>query len=291
MNAPRVAVVGHVEWAHCAVVDDLPRPGEIVPATEHWEEAAGGGAVAAVQLAKLAGGALFITALGDDERGRASAEQLTTAGVDVRPVQRDAPQRGAFVHLDSHGERTITTLGPRMVPAGADALPWELLADCDAVYFTGGDAAALRAARSARVVVATPRAAQTLQEAGVELDVLVSSGNDAGEAIAISSLVPPPRHVISTLGAMGGRWVGSEGGERGEGTWKAAPLPGPPVDAYGCGDSFAAGLTYGLGAGHTIEKAIEIAALCGAACLTGRGPYVAQLTEAELRGRTRPGSS
>ncbi len=31
--------------------------------------------------------------------------------------------------------------------------------------------------------------------------------------------------------------------------WGAAPLPGPRVDSYGAGDSFAAGLTYGLAAG------------------------------------------
>ena len=49
----RVAVVGHVEWVDFAVVPRLPRPGEILHAREHWEEAAGGGAVAAVQMAKL----------------------------------------------------------------------------------------------------------------------------------------------------------------------------------------------------------------------------------------------
>ena len=59
----RVAVVGHVEWMEFARVPALPAPGDIVHATEVWEEAGGGGAVAAVQLAKLAGGAVFFTAL------------------------------------------------------------------------------------------------------------------------------------------------------------------------------------------------------------------------------------
>jgi ribokinase len=54
-------------------------------------------------------------------------------------------------------------------------------------------------------------------------------------------------------------------------------LPGPPVDEYGCGDSFAAGLTYGLGAGMAMADALDLAARCGASCLTGRGPYGAQL--------------
>jgi ribokinase len=80
--------------------------------------------------------------------------------------------------------------------------------------------------------------------------------------------------VVATLGARGGRWTGAEGRT---GTFQAAPLPGPPVDAYGCGDSFAAGLTFGLGRGDSIEEAVALAARCGAVCLAGDGPYGAQL--------------
>ena len=50
----KVAVVGHVEACAFARVDHVPAAGEIVEAEEGWEEAAGGGAVAAVQLARLA---------------------------------------------------------------------------------------------------------------------------------------------------------------------------------------------------------------------------------------------
>jgi ribokinase len=54
-------------------------------------------------------------------------------------------------------------------------------------------------------------------------------------------------------------------------------VPGTVVDAYGCGDSFAAGLTFGLGRGDSVEDAVALAARCGAAVMTGRGPYAAQL--------------
>jgi ribokinase len=57
----------------------------------------------------------------------------------------------------------------------------------------------------------------------------------------------------------------------------ADALPGPIVDAYGAGDSFAAGLTYGLGAGMTIEDAVRMGARCGAHNMTGRGAYEGQL--------------
>jgi ribokinase len=61
------------------------------------------------------------------------------------------------------------------------------------------------------------------------------------------------------------------------GPFRPAPLPGPVVDAYGCGDSFAAGLTYALAGGAAIDEAVALGARCGAAVMTGRGPYSAQL--------------
>jgi ribokinase len=65
-------------------------------------------------------------------------------------------------------------------------------------------------------------------------------------------------------------------------TYAAAPLPGPIVDTYGAGDSFAAALAFGLGARMSIEATIALAARCGAAVVTGRGPYPGQLTAADL---------
>ena len=274
----RVAVVGHVEWLDFAVVEHVPAAGEIVTATDVFELAAGGGAVAAVQLRKLAGDALFLTALGDDERARRAAAELHEAhGVELHAAIRPRPQRRAFTHLDAHAERTITVLGDRLVPHGDDPLPWERLAEADGVYLTGGDGAAAQAARAARVLVATARAADALIAGGVAADVLVASGRDEKERAGLASL-PAPRHAtVLTDGARGGRWECFDGAS---GTWPAAQLPGPPVDAYGCGDSFAAGLTYGLAAGMELSAALALAARCGAHCLTGRGPYAAQLAPA-----------
>ena len=270
----RVAVVGHVEWVEFARVEHVPRAGEIVHALETFEEAGGGGGVAAVQLARLAGAVDFLTALGTDADGQRAREALRARGVSVHPAARDRRQRRAFTLLDGEGERTITVLGERIVPHGDDTLPWELLAHADGVYFTGGDPDALRAARSARVLVATPRAREAITAAGVKLDVLVHSGSDEGERIEPGELSPPPALTVTTLGALGGRWRNEAGGEGG---WEAAPLPAPVADAYGAGDTFAAALTFALASGRDLDGALALAARCSAACLTGQGPYGAEL--------------
>jgi ribokinase len=270
----RVAVVGHVEWIQFAVVPHVPVAGEIVHAEHSFEEPAGGGAVSAVQLAKLAGEATLYTALGDDELGHRAESRLQDLGLRVRVVWRTQPQRRGFVHLDEDAERTITVIGSRLGPRGDDPLPWDELRETDAVYFTAGDAGAARAARAAQVVVGTARGLETLAEAGIELDALVSSSRDAGERYELGDLDPPPGLVVRTAGSSGGAFETADGRH---GSWQATPPPGPPRDAYGCGDSFAAGLTYGLGAGKSPEDALELAARCGAACLSGRGPYEGQL--------------
>jgi ribokinase len=268
-----------VEWVEFVRVRRLPAPGEVVHALESWQEAGGGGAVAAVQLAKLAGEADFFTALAGDDLGRRTRVQLEGQGVRVHAAERPPPQRRGFVHLDDEYERTITVIGERIVAHGDDPLPWEILDAADAVYFTGGDAGALRQARRARKLVVTPRASAALHGAGVRIDALVRSAKDPGEQLDPATLDPPPDLVVSTGGKEGGRWAGHEGET---GTYKAAELPGRPVHSYGAGDSFAAGLTFGLGDGRGVEGALEVASRCGAWKMAGRAAYGNQLTAAEL---------
>ena len=281
--------MGHVEWVQFARVSHVPVAGEIIHASEVFCVPGGGGAVAVVQLRRLAGDALFLTALGTGPEAELAARGLREEhGVTVHAGDRPGPQRRTFTFLDDAAERTITVLGERIVPHRADPLPWDELGDLDAIYLTGGDAGAVQAARAARVLVATPRAMDALVPAGVRLDVLVGSANDPGERYEAGTLDPSPLVVVRTRGGDGGTWeVAADAvdappvtwlpaGESG-GTWQAAPLPGPPADAYGCGDAFAAGLAYGLGAGMILREAIDLAARCGASVLTGRGPYGAML--------------
>ena len=269
----RVAVVGHVEWVEFARVERVPAAGEIVQARESWEEAAGGGSVAAVQLAKLAGEATFFTVVGEDELGLRAAERLRELGLRVEAARR-GPQRRAFTYVDDGGERTITVIGEKLAPHLDDALPWDELRRHDAVFFVAGDAGAVRAARGARLLTATTRSLSTLREAGAQLDAVVGSGRDPSERYARGDIEPPPGIVVRTDGPGGGSYE-VEGGASGR--YDAVPPPRPIADVYGCGDSFAGGLTFGLAAGHGVERALELAARCGAACATGRGPYEAQI--------------
>lgn len=265
----RVAVVGHVEWVDFVEVERLPREGEVLGATDASARAAGGGSVAAVVLAELGAEVDFFCALGDDEHGHAAAEQLAWRGVRVLVAWRREPTRRAVTMLDQGGERTIVTIGERLEPVGSDDLEWDRLAEAQGVYFTAGDVGALRHARRAGTLVATPRARHSL--GGPEphhpaLDALVYSGRDSHELEWARHLSGRARVMVETRGAQGGAWFGEE-----QGSWRATPAPGPPRDSYGCGDSFAAGFTFGLAEGRSVARAALLGAECGARCLTRVG--------------------
>ncbi len=263
----RAAVVGHVEWIDFARVDRVPGPGEIVTALESWAEAGGGGAVTAGELVRLGAETTFFTAFGADELGVRAEAELRGREIRLEAVVRESPQRRAVTFVDRDGERTITVLGEKLVPHAADPLPWSELDSTDAAYFCGGDPGAVQEARRARVLVATARELPTLRAAGVELDVLIHSGRDAGERFRPGELDPAPRLVVTTEGPRGGHFVGS--GE--EGRWAAAPLPGPLEDAYGAGDCFAAALALALAEGRSTPGALDFAAERAALAMARRG--------------------
>ena len=264
----RLAVVGHVEWVEFLAVDQLPRPGAIGHALRSLQEPAGGGAVVAVQMARLQQQPVqFFTALGRDSVGEACVKRLEHLGLEVHVGWRETPTRRGLSMVDDEGDRAITVIGERLTPTLDDDLPWDALAACDGLFVTAADAPLLKACRSAAVLAATPRVRlPVLQEAKVLLDALIGSGLDPGEQVEPEQLNPAPHTLIRTEGAAGGF-------SRPGGRYEPAPLPGPLVESYGCGDSFAAGVVTGLAARWSLAEAIALGARCGAACATRFGPY------------------
>lgn len=263
-----LAVVGHVEWVTFLAVDALPAAGRIGHARRALEEPAGGGAVVAVQLARLLGRPVpFFTSLGRDAIGERAAQRLVELGLDLHVAWRDTPTRRAISFVDGHGDRSITVIGERLTPHAADPLPWDRLAACDGVFVTAADAEALVHCRAASVLAVTPRLGlPLLRRAAVPLDALIGSGLDPGEAVPDGALDPLPSLRIATEGAAGG--VATPGGR-----FAAPTLTAAAVDSYGCGDSFAAGVIAGLAAAWSVEQAVSLGSHCGAACISRFGPY------------------
>ena len=259
----RVAVVGHVEWVEFVRMRAYPARGAVTHAVDAFIHAGGGGVVAAAVLAELGAEVDFFCALGRDANGEAAAAELATRGVNVHAAWREQPTRRVFTMLEVDGPRTIVTIGDRLEPDGGDELDWDRLDGADGVYFTAGDPAAVDRARKARVLVSTPRAREALESSPAAIDALVFSGSDEDEQRWARRLQARTKLMVETEGAHGGRWWG-----RSEGRWPSVAPPGPRQDDYGCGDSFAAGFTFGLAAGMSVLDAAAVGAQQGARTLT-----------------------
>jgi ribokinase len=262
----RVAVVGHVEWVDFVPVKQFPVQGQVMAAEGAFSRAGGAGSVVAKVLAELGAEVDFYTALGRDPHGESATTELEHRGINVHVAWRDQPTRRAVVLLVGGGERTIVTIGERLHPVGEDELDWRRLDGAEGAYFTAGDARALEHARAADVLTASPRGRGALDGDTAELDALIFSELDVDEREWAKRIEPHARLLVATRGEEGGRWWGESSGH-----WDAVPVPGPVEDAYGAGDSFAAGFTFGLASGREVAEAARIGAECGAKALTRQG--------------------
>src|SRR5207244_11176050 len=113
--------------------------------------------------------------------------------------------------------------------------------------FTAGDEGALRAARAAKVLVASPRARDAIGH-GIPLEALVGSEDDEIERREAAKAQAEAEVVLTTRGARGGAYR-TRGGE--SGTWDPLLAAAAAVDSYGRADALAAGLVVGRAAGHT----------------------------------------
>lgn len=269
----RIALVGHVQHITLGLVPALPRAGEIAHLSGLRWLPGGGSGVPFWQLLRGPTEVHLFTAFGDDEAGAQVEAELRATRAHVHAVRRREPHNRNVVLITPGGERTILVLGETQFPRREDPLPWELLAGCDAVYFTALDPEALRAARAARVLVATARRREAIRRSGVKVDVALGSAADEREVSRVADYDPPPAALVLTEGGAGGTIETVAGMER----FAEPPPVARRVGSYGAGDSFAAALTFFLAAGLPVRAACDRAGAYGAAVLAGIDPRDHQL--------------
>ncbi len=269
----RIAVIGHVEHVTLGRVPALPAAGAILHLDAPRFVPGGGGGLAFFQLVRSAAEIHLFTAVGHDEAGAEVEARLQLSGAQVHIARRRSAHTRDLVLIPPDGDRAIVVVGEPLHPRIDDPLPWDVLATCDAAYFTGQDPRVLVAARAARLLVATARRRAVLIESGARADLVVGSRVDPREASTLADYPVPPSALVMTEGKEGGTVETAAGVER-----FAAPLvPASEGGTYGAGDSFAAALTYYVAAGMPVAAACARAAPHGAAVLGSIDPLETQL--------------
>ena len=264
----KFAVIGHIEWINFIKVDQLPKPGLISHSKESLEYPAGGGSVIAKRLRELTHNEVhFFTALGNDFYGNKCLNILQNMGIKLHVAWRDKPTRKGFSVIDSEGERSILIVGDRLSPTHKDNLDWNILNDMDGIFITAADKEIFQKSRIAKILCTTPRVGiNIINESRIFLDGLIGSNLDPGEVFSLNELILKPKFVIKTEGENGG--IIFPGGR-----YKAIKNKEIKVDSYGCGDSFSAGILFGLSSNWDIEESLNLAKIMGRNCSEHFGPY------------------
>ena len=276
MTSPqlRIAVIGHVEYVVIARVPALPQPGEILHLDEPLWIPGGGGGITFAQLAKSPAELHLFTAFGEDDAAEAARERVEQTGAIVHAARRAAPQTRDVVLLTPNGERTIVVVGRPLHATLDDALDWSILDGCRAVFFSAEDPRLLHRARAVEILVVTARRQKAVAGSGIAPDVIVGSAFDPLEASTLADYAVPPKALVMTEGAAGGRI------ETAAGVTRFAAPSSPPMTgaAYGAGDSFVGALTWFMACGFSVEEACVRAGPYGAAVLRGINPLENQLS-------------
>lgn len=303
----KIAVVGSYGVGLTMRVPRSPEAGETVSDGEFSDGPGGKGSNQAIGAARLGAEVAFLTAVGDDDYGRAAARLWRDEHVDASKtlVTPDAATMVGFILVEPSGENRIaiapgaldlldaaTVDGFRDEIVAADLLVVSMEIPIDAVV------AALRVARETGTrTLLNPAPARALpDEAWPLIDVLTPNqteapvllGLEAGHGLDDDALIERLKArtdaaIILTRGSAGALIADADG------LTEVEPVRVEHVvDTTGAGDSFTAALAVTLAEGRPLTEAAAFAARAGAHAVTIAGVIPSLPTRDQLSSTDQP---
>jgi ribokinase len=294
-SSPRhVCVVGSLNIDTTLRVATLPGPGQTTLATGRAVAQGGKGANQAVAAKGQGSEVTLVAAVGDDNAGRASLDDLRAHGIHISAAQSiaDTATGTAVVLVADDGENLIVVdpganaaldedwVRERVALAAADVVLAQLEVPLSCVRaaaetFTGRyfilNPAPMRSARAdlesvlAHVDVLVPNRPELAQLVGVELPVSMDAVDQCARRLDFAGTL------VVTLGSEGAA-VYSDRGRR-----RLAHVPAAAVevvDTTGAGDAFCGVLADRLARGEEVVDAVEQATRVAGLSTTVRGAQV-----------------
>jgi ribokinase len=275
MTAPGapITVLGSLNMDLVVRTPTLPRPGQTLLGTSFDTICGGKGANQAIASARAGGTVAILGAVGDDGFGAELRANLDRHGVDATRLRvTPGPSGVAAILVDDNGENVI------VVVAGANSSLTELTAE-EAGLLTSSSMVVAQLEVPLSTVVAgavlahaagppfllnpSPMAPLPPALLGATSVLVVNEGEAAELGTAAIATIP---HVITTLGARGARYRGSDGME--------FSIPAPTVqaiDSTGAGDAFTGALAVAWTEGKSPKEALRWACAAGALATTVAG--------------------
>jgi ribokinase len=301
---PRILVLGSSNTDMTVHLPGLPRPGATVLGGSLLSGPGGKGANQAVAAARAGGKVVFITAVGDDDFGRASLDLYKREGIDVSHARTFHGEASgvALIFVDRRGENMIgvaSGANARIGPHEIAVLP-NALFEPGGLFLVGGlevpidavEAAVLRAHAAGMRVVLNPAPISEVHQSSTVLhhiDVItpnrteleqlvdVNAADEAGLGEAVLALsAMGPRSVIVTLGSDGA--LAYHNGE-----FRKIPSHAVyAVDTVGAGDAFTGALAVALAENRPLFEGAAWATAAAALAVMHHGAQSALPRRAEI---------
>lgn len=254
-------------------VPEYPAFNSKVELIDYLQAPGGEIATAMVGLQRLGLRTLYAGRFGDDAAGTFGIESLTTEGVDTQfaEVIAGALTQIAFIVIDERsGERTVIWKRDAKLAYSADEAPLSIVENARVLHITPHDAqACIALARRAKEVgtivsIDLDNTFPGLDDLLPLVDVLITSAEWPSRMFGIDDKREALRALRDKYGAT---VVGITLGESGSLMFcndtfietPGFPVPGGCKDTTGAGDSFRAGLLYGMVSGESIEVSARMA--------------------------------
>ena len=278
-------------------VPHLPKADEIVYPLSIEQYPGGSTANIAVGLSRLGESVSFFGKAGDDANGKVICDSFREDGVDTAylKIEPGNSSGGAFIAVDSDGERVIYSLGGNTLYERWDEIDPASFDGVEGLYIgetfdeVGVEAAKLAHKHGAKVFFGPGgiMCSYGLEYLGVVLEhtdyLLVNlpeaktlSGCDTKEAAIERLLEAGAKNLILTEGKNGSGCYSRDG------AITAPAFPVKAVDTTGAGDTFTAGLLHALSENFTIEQALRFAAACAATAVQSVGARSSMPTAAQM---------
>ena len=286
----KICVIGSMNMDLVVDVPKFPVPGETLAGTGFNHFPGGKGGNQAVAAGRLGGDVYMLGKVGKDAYGEMYLENLRSGNIDIKHIgQAEGTPTGiALIEVDGDGENRIV-----IIP-GTNGLVDRKYIDeneniflkCDIFLFQleiplATNLYAMKKAKEAgKTVIFDPAPAVVLPDeiygyidyiTPNETEFLILTGRDIGEEVeemkrsACRLIEKGVRTVIAKVGKKGAYIIDKE---------RSLHVPGYPVktvDTTAAGDTFNAGLAYGLARGYELTECVRLANAAAAISVTGKG--------------------
>lgn len=254
-------------------VPEYPAFNSKVELNEYSQAAGGEVATAMVGLQRLGMKTTYAGRFGDDPAGDFGMQTLRDEGVDVSYAEQviGAKTQIAFIVIDARtGERTVIWQRDKKLAYEPEEAPIEAVNRAKILHFTPHDSAACmqmaRIARESGVIVSIDidNVFEGLEELLPNVDIMIASAEFPKKLLGINDNELALKELKRRYGS---EVVGITLGEAGsillcEGVFirtEGFAVPNGCMDTTGAGDSFRAGLLYGLLTGVSVEESARMA--------------------------------